>query len=371
MSLTRSSKRKINRNLLRVLLTGMTAVVLFSGSSSAQTITNDLSATSPAHYDISGDDPYIIFNPVQQAEKPRYLSIDLGSQLTDVPLEIFFNSEQDLFNPYYKISFTVSSFPAALELPAGTAFTQSTRLRLDINQCESCSLNFENLPVLTDQIDATVTLIEPKRVQIGIVALDKNSATIINPDWHFNDLNGALDKFEMSADDPFIVSTQLSLATEHLAGVYFKLKAPKSNHAWNSYQLFYQTERHSFSRQASSTLRIADSDNGIVEFMFPLDFLSTQQPSNIILERIRLDIPEISGYWTLLEARLVHKENVADYLRMIPVQLIQSKQQVVTGRSLIKQSLINVSADIGFSISYLLLMLSVTWIVVRGYRSSR
>jgi hypothetical protein len=67
----------------------------------------------------------------------------------------------------------------------------------------------------------------------------------------------------------------------------------------------------------------------------------------------------------------VHKENVADYLRMVPVQLIQSKQQVVTVRSLIKQSLINVSADIGFSISYLLLMLSVTWIVVRGYRSNR
>jgi hypothetical protein len=371
MSLNPTATERTDSTPLVILLSSFIAAVLFSGSSIAQSVTNDLSATSSTRYAITGDDPYIIFNPDQQTEKPRYLSFDLGSQLTGVPLEIFFNSKQDLFNPYYKISFTVSSFPAALELPAEIAFAQSTRLRLDINQCDACSLNFESLPVLTDRVDTRVTLIKPNRVQIGITPLDNDSPPITNADWFFNDVTGELGEFEISAGDPFLLSPSLSLSTEQLAGVYFKLKAPSSDHVWNKYQLFYQTERHSFSRQASSTLRIADSANGIVEFMFPLDFLSKQQPENVILERIRLDIPEIPGFWALLEARLVHQDQMADYLNMVPTQLIQSKPHSVTGRSLIKQSLLNVSTDIGFLLSYLLLLGSITWLVIRAYRSNR
>ena len=105
--------------------------------------------------------------------------------------------------------------------------------------------------------------------------------------------------------------------------------------------------------------------------MFPLDFLSKEQPSNAVLERIRLDIPEISGNWALLEARIVHQEQLDAYLDKIPAQLIEIKQQRATGLSLIKKSLLNVFADIGFSLSYLLLLILSAWFIVRAYRSNR
>jgi len=348
------------------------ATALFSNLAFAQTVTNDLTATSSTHYRVSGDDPYIIFNPPQQAEKTsRYLSFDLGTHLTGIPLEIFFSSQQDLFNPYYKISFTIANFPAALELPADLIFTESTRLRLDINQCQDCTIKLEFLPFLSDQVSAPVTVVQPSRLQNGVTPLANDSARLNTSNWQLNDLTGTANNFEVSASDPFLVSPQLTLSTQQLAGVYFKLKAPKSDEAWNDYQLFYQTERHSFTAQASSTLRVADNANGIVEFMFPLDFLHKEQPSVAVLERIRLDIPEISGSWALLEARLVHQEQQDDYLDKIPAQLLEIKQQRATGLSLIKKSLLNVFADLGFSISYLLLLIVSTWFLARAYRSNR
>ncbi|MFT6100752.1 MAG: hypothetical protein ACJAYF_003313 [Arenicella sp.] len=354
------------------------AVGLFSNASIAQTVTNDLSATSSNNYRVSGDDPYVIFNPRQQAENTRYLSIDLGSHLTGAPLEIFFNSQQDLFNPYYKISFTIPSFPALLELPTDIDFSQSTRLRLDINQCQDCPVNLQSLPFLSNQVSASATVVQPSRVQNGVTPLASGSTPLDTNDWQLNDLNGEPNNFEISASDPFLVSPQLILSTQQLAGVYFKLKVPRSDQAWNDYQLFYQTEHHTFSAQASSTVRVADSfnrvadsANGVVEFMFPLGFLSNEQQSGAVLERIRLDIPEISGNWALLEARLVHQEQLDDYLDMIPTQLVEMKQQRATGLSLIKKSLFNVFADIGFSISYLLLLILTAWFLVRAYRSSR
>jgi hypothetical protein len=99
--------------------------------------------------------------------------------------------------------------------------------------------------------------------------------------------------------------------------------------------------------------------------------LSNEQPSDAVLERIRLDIPEISGNWALIEARLVHQEQRDNYMDKVPAQLLEMKQQRATGLSLIKKSLMNVFADIGFSISYLLLLILSAWLLVRAYRSSR
>ncbi|MFT6407449.1 MAG: hypothetical protein ACJAQ6_000861 [Arenicella sp.] len=336
----------------------------------AQLITNDLAAGLPGHYRVTGDDPYVIFNARQQAQEPRYLRLELDTRLNDLPLEIFFRSENDLFDPYYKISFISSSFPAAIELPKGISFTKSTRLRLDINKCPDCSIKFEQSPVLVDQVDAGTNRVKPSRVQNGLNLITTKPATISTADWQLNDLVGEPNYFEVAGADPFLVSPQLTLSTSGLAGVYFKLKVPKSGQMWNNYQLFYQTERQSFSKQASSIIRVPDSDNEVVEFMFPLDFLSTEEPADAVLERIRLDIPIISGDWSLIETHLVHQDLKNDYQDLIPTLLIQIKQQRATGLSLIKKSLLNVTSDLAFSIGYPLLLIFSAWFFIRAYRSN-
>lgn len=341
----------------------------------AQISTNDLLEIAPKQFMVDGDDPYIVFNAGQlnSTGTARFILIDLGSELNGAPLELFFKNENSVFNPHYKLSFMVRSFPAILALPNDVVVSNSTRLRLDVNQCPDCRINFNSIPTLVTSLESTspdANLVEPTSVQNGIVQLDETGLEISLRGWQLNDLEGEFSRFEITATDPFLVSPRQVISTHQLAGVYFKLKAPISGEIWNDYQLFYQTNRHAFEAQASSTLRIADSNDGVVEFMVPLHFLSKELPSDEILERLRLDLPEVSGNWSLLEVRLLHEDQASDYKASIPNQLVHIKHQRARGLALIKKSMNNVLADLSFAISYLVLLTFICFFFLRAYRSA-
>jgi len=112
------------------------------GSASAtdnEIISNDLIENSKSQYTVTGPDPYIIFNPQQLESNARTLFLDLGKDIENKPLELFFNSDDDVFNPGYKISFTVDNFPIGLVIPQEVTLSSRTRLRLDVNQCSGCT----------------------------------------------------------------------------------------------------------------------------------------------------------------------------------------------------------------------------------------
>ena len=360
---------KYSQTLRLQLMTVFMATLAFSTISAGQIISHDLLVTEDGRYKVIGDDPYIIFNPQQVQSEASHLIIDLGDDPKTVPLTLFFNSKDDLFHPRYKINFTAASFPAALELPEDIVINNLSRLRLDVEQCPDCSINFASLPLLTSE-PRLITAAQITDVQNGLNRLSSASALISTIGWQLNDIDGELSRFNISGDDPFLVSPRLSASTSHLQGVYFKLTAPSSGEVWNHYQLFYQTERHGFTPQASATVRLGDSDDGLVEFMLPLDFLSQERPSDTVLERLRLDLPEIQGQWSLLEVRLVHQDQAADTKRLVPAQLIQIKQQSATGLALLKKVLLNVASDSRFSIGYLLLLILTSLFFIRAYRSN-
>ncbi|MFT6724976.1 MAG: hypothetical protein ACJARN_001845 [Arenicella sp.] len=366
----RTSDRSMRIDQTTIRIIGFTLLALFTCTGNAQTITNDLETISPGYYRVNGDDPFIIFDSRQQAQQPKYLKLDLDDKLVGLPLEIFFRGNNDLFDPYYKINFTATSFPTAIELPTDISFTQNSRLRLDINYCKDCNIKIDQLPVLIGQLDAGVTLTKPSRVQNGLKLIETTAGLISTEEWQLNDISGDPSNFEISANDPFLASPGLTVSTLGISGVYFKMKAPKSDQLWNNYHLFYQTERHQFSIQASSTVRIIDSESEFVELVFPLDFLNKEHPSDGVLERIRLDIPDILGAWSLIEVRLVDHQRMKEFQKLIPTKLIQMKKKRPSGLLLIKKSLSNVISDLGFSISYLLLLISIAWFFRRAYRSN-
>jgi len=338
-------------------------------ASSSDIVTNDLQTTAVGQYKVTGPDPYIIFNAQQQADLASHLVLDLGMGLSNMPLELFFSGKNDIFDPYYRLNFIAPSFPVALALPQNVTLTSSPRLRLDVVQCPDCTIEFSDQAILSDS-SADGVLVEPISVRNGTHKLAVDDKAITTNDWRLNDLNGSYSSFEISGNDPYIVSPRLDTSTHQFAGVYFKLKAPRSGEIWNNYQLFYQTDRHPFTVQASSTLRIPDSQTSITEFMIPLEFLSKERPSDSVLERIRLDLPEIPGQWAIIEARLIHQDRANQLKDLVPAQLSHTKRQRARRLSLLKKSLSNVASDLGFSICYALLLALTCFLFLRAYRSS-
>lgn len=357
--------RRIGKSLLAIV-----AAITISNTSFAQVTTHDLISAGTDQYRVSGNDPYIVFNAQGPEQNASHLIFDLGSDLKGVPLELFFMAKGELFDPYFKVSFTATKFPSALALPENIKLTPSTRLRLDITACAECLISTKNLPILAHSPANAIAEVELTNVQNGVSILTNQPRAMSTQGWRLNDLSGDLTHFEITGSDPFLVSPKLTTSTSNLAGVYFKLIAPSSDEVSNDYQLFYQTERHPFSISAHSTLRIISASSQTVEFIAPLDFLSSEQPSDLVLERLRLDIPNIAGKWALIEARLVHQDQSTDAKSLIP-QHVQIKQQRASGLALAKKSIINVASDTSFLISYILLLLLICALFLRAYRSSQ
>ncbi len=340
-----------------------------SATSSELASTNDLSKRADNTYEVSGVDPFFIVELDSQTNTSGELTIDLGQRISDLKLELFFKSRDSIFDPYYKANYLVDTFPVKLKLPAD-AIASST-LRIDLVDCLSCQIDLSNA-ISTDESLTTSKSVEPIELLNGLKQLPVKGQVLALNEWSMNDLDGTLQKFEIAAGDPFIVSPRLTSSTTGLAGVYFKLSAPDSNEAWDDYQFFYQTEHHGFSVKASANMRVSQGTNkqesSITELFIPLSFLSEDFPPSKSLEQVRLDLPLVDGTWALIESKLVHENELEQYLSVKPKQLIHTKIQRATGLRLLKKSFFNVLADRGFVITYLLLIITVIALLVRAYR---
>ena len=207
---------KYTNSIIFVLL------VAISNLAHGEVVVNDVKEASGQQYVISGPDPYVIFNPKSTNDQHgRALIIDLGEDVKNTPLELFFESDNDVFNPHYKLSFVADRFPSALLIPDEVDISASTRLRLDINQCSECTVNFKNIPALRYDL-AGLTLIEPERVQNGLKRLSESNLVITHDDWRLNSLNGVISDFEISGSDPYLVTPPLSISTDQVWAAYFK-----------------------------------------------------------------------------------------------------------------------------------------------------
>ena len=253
---------------------------------------------------VAGNDPYITFDTQYKSindDSELFLNIDLGREVKNLELELFYHTKDEQFSPYFKVKFLVPSFPASLKLPAEVSSNLGSKLRLDLVSCTNCVVDFSSVPEITSTASNSQTIAAIKDANV-VKALPQIGSKLTLNDWLINHIDGDITKFNISGEDPFIVSPLFSINTDGFAGVFIHLTAPTSDAAYNDYQLLYQTERHGFSSTARSTFRIANKNTNSVEFFIPLPFLSQELPKDHILKRIRLDIPLINGSWSLTEA---------------------------------------------------------------------
>ena len=339
-------------------------------------------------YKIIGDDPFVVFKPIietkaQDKSAQQFLVFDQPLHVKKstqksaknneqkTTLQLFFKQENGRFDPQFIIEFTAPNTAFKLKIPL-EAKLDSKLLRLDINDCRHCSFNFNDVRIETGSTTDSV-IVTPDYLKNGSSIIDANNGFDINTaNWSTNHIDGELTSFTINGPDPFIASQELDVSSNGLGGVYFKIKRPLDNNDYTSFQLFYATENNPFKAQYSSIARLKKSDQNTLknelEIVFPLAYLNLETPKDLILKRVRLDLPLVDGQWSLLESKLLHQQQLPHYSHLIPKQLLQQKRQRLTGKRLLKKALQNITADKGFVFGFVLLNLLVIGLCVRAYR---
>ena len=351
------------------LIFAVLALSLASQSFAEVLKTHHLKSQEENSYKVSGADPYLVLNPTGKAENAKFLLVNLNSAKPIKQLQLYFNPTADSFDPWYRLDFKEikKTGRIALKLPSSINLKSNTPLRVDIDACNACLIEFSNTIQFSENNNDLEEL-SPTEVYNGIESVPSNGKTLALDDWQFNSINGSLEQFEIEAIDPYLVSPKLNLGTENLAAIYFQIQLPENSNISNDFQLFYATENHGFSEQASSHIRAQNTSEAQLELLFPVDFLSQQIPSDRMLDRIRIDIPLISGAWSVTNVSLISDSQFSEFEHLMPSQLIQNKRQKARGLSLIKNTVSNIFSDLGFSLSYLLLITLVSIGFFRAYK---
>ena len=189
-------------------------------------VSNDKEA-SIDEFIVTGNDPYIIFNTNSLENNKRdgklFLELDLGSKVTNVKIELFYKAKDQQFSPTSKLQYVVPSFPASLEIPSEIAPRMSASFRLDLVDCNSCIIDLSSSTKI-DHEPKAITIVKPLLSKIR--QLPKQGHDFSNEEWRLNDLSGSIKEFQVSGDDPFIVSPLFSFSTNEFAGVYIQLDSP-------------------------------------------------------------------------------------------------------------------------------------------------
>lgn len=318
-----------------------------------------------------GNDPFIVFKPFKNKNADnanKFLIFELKVDQLDAQLQLFFKARGSSFNPQYTLDFIAPKASIfALKIPDDVAIDQG-KLRVDFNNCDGCQVSFVSARLSPDADDNFI--VEANKIKNGTLKIDKQAGYIFTESsWVLNNIDGTSTAFVISGEDPYISSGLLNISTKELGGVYFKIKPPESVALapYLDFQLFYATENNNYKPDVSSVARLPSS-NKVIDLFIPLNYLNSAPTKDLILTRVRLDFPLLSGQWSVLESQLIHKSMTSEFTQYTPKLLLQRKRQKLRGSSLAKDILNNVLADKIFIFSYLSLMLLTAFIFFRRFK---
>lgn len=334
---------------------------------------HDVQALDELRYQLGDTDPYWVFKTLTVEPGSRAIRLPINiigvvNNDRDIKLELFFkefdndtlNSQQPFrFNPLHRLKYLVpasrlneaeSSLSIVLVLPEQINQIPNNSLRLDIENCTNCVVNFNQ------NTDPNITQLAPSMTINGAQPIPKENISLNPLQWQLNDLERQGDRLNTVGDDPYLVSPPLNIAASSLGGVLIELTlepntAPRST---ANIQLFYSTEQHSFIEAASTVIKSPSTKDGGTQqnFFIPLDFISSQNPVMSLLKRLRLDVEQLTS---VSKITLINKQSAQEYQTLIPSRIYQSKLQYASGRQIIASIFKNLSSDLNFIIFYGLL----------------
>ncbi len=368
--------------------------------SSPLTDSHSIKQSADGSYEIIGDDAYFSLTIKQNSQNPetadtkKSLRLNISIEPTTqsdsaISAELFFkqidSKESIRFDPDFRIQFNFQESAVSvlnINLPDSVSLIEGQLLRLDINNCLDCAFKINSEFALAAQTNANVNI---TRIYNGRLVLDGDKRSVFNNDWVLNDLEAENESLAVQGEDPYLISPILDVATNSLGGVLISINAPQMTDNLYDLQLFYSTDRHRFIERASSFIRLTGSDNENIakpssnlDFFVPLDFLSQQIPPSTLLKRLRLDLPItvsndgtlINQDWSINKIELVSRLQSSNHQHLISQQLTHKKRSKVGQRQIIINVANKIFNDLGFMIIYALLLLLVSFIVVRKFKAA-
>ena len=332
--------------------------------------THSIDRVSESTYRISGKDPYLVLPPkrTDTAAKFLVLGIRMLSRPTEAKqtYEVFFRSKVEdsarVFDPFYRLRFEAAESEEvfALAIPDGGLTPGQDYIRLDVDRCRACEFEITLYPEIVAEKPDDIPLVLPYRVYNGLNSISVDGLGISGQGWRANDLSAQDSYWQLDGIDPFLVSPPVDADTSALGGIRMVLETDVSTESNLDFQIFYATEQHGFVEQASSLLRIPNNPQGELEFVIPLEYLGSEHPRSVLLERIRIDFDSVhaDARWRVAKIDLLHQKQMARLQGLIPDRLLQNKRQRAHGLALISKSIKKVISDLGFTIFYLLLLIA-------------
>jgi len=373
---------------------------------------NDVQSVAKLDYRIDAPDPYWVFDGLALDPKLRALqipitldaaSLDTSNSYEDIEFEVFYdalenqtikNGTKVKFSPFHKLKYSLSldklaelgpALTVTLLLPPEVEYKSNAALRLDINSCSGCKMSFAKEINYGNTIDEDLNSglknaqLAPTLVMDGVKAMQTPIHELNHSTWRLHDLQRRGDRLKIVGNDPYLLSQQFAISTSKLGGVLVELvlgegldKNSSSKNASTApttlshIQLFYRTEQHSFTEDASTIVGLPVSNDGVEQTIFiPLDFISTQDPVAHLLTGLRLDANHISQ---LNKISLVDKETSAKYQPLIPSRIYQRKFQRANVLLIASTIYNKLKKDLGFVFLYTLLLILVAIGFRRAYR---
>ena len=322
----------------------------------------------------------------------------------DIEFEVFYkahsnspvkNGEKIRFSPFHKLKYSLSAQTLAelspaikvtLALPNEIELDTNAKLRLDINNCTGCEMKFSengansNTTPLELSNNSKNLQLTPALIMNGAQTMDTPTLALDHSNWRLHDLERIGDRLNINGNDPYLLSQQFAINTSTLGGVLVELslnELPAELETLNKsiasapsiplahFQIFYRTERHPFTEEASTIVGLPILKGGIEQtFFIPLDFVSTQDPVAEFLTGLRLDVDHINR---LNKISLVDKKTALRYRQLIPNKIYQRKIQRA-GLPLILAKIFNkFKKDLSFIILYTILIILVAIGFRRAY----
>lgn len=360
---------------------------------------HDVIADEDGYYLLGDNDPYFIFELENKSDESKRKKNAKGLQLSidkpinkNIQLEIFFKhvnpkvGDSNSIPAFEPLSFIKASVPAAqdglinIDLPSPIIANISSVIRIDVNGCSKCRMRINSTPKLVTAFKPNAKFITINELLNGGQRVGQNGFELSFDNWQSNDLNVTTTRstieLEIIGEDPHLVSPLINLRTQNLGGVLFTLTPPPGLREATDFQLFYETETHGFVQSESTHWRndyTASATNTAVDMLIPLDHLSTQQPIQNVIKRIRFDINDIeetetAKNWSLNEVRFISMHQLADLRSVVPTRRSVIKTQRPSVKQLLISSIKKVSHDLSFTIFYLLLLLLTAFGFWRAFK---
>ena len=357
----------MNRLREAIFVTLAAANLLVAGPSFAwELTTHDLKPLGQERYQVTGEDPYLLFErPTgESATDGLWLELELLSEepiQDNRALHIYWANQADTMTAEQLITSEFELGSNRFVLPLEKLGSNGKAVRLDIERCGGCVVKAFT-PI------GTQGAVDESAYPSGFDVFSKRfqGENIAVSDWFGEELrefgNGA---FGFKSWDPRVINTTLlGIPIDSIAGIYFEFDYNNAGD-YHSYELFWYLQGLPWSGLRSAHFVLENTGDNRKQVFLPFDRIHSKRKLN----HLRFDFEACpTCRFQLIETRLVGRGEQEKFTQHIPQRLYYVHTEPPPAAQIKSDILRKMRKDWGFFLAWTLLLLSSIAVGVWRFR---